>query len=98
MSKIVLIGSDCTEKAQYLETCEMPSFYMEDFTILGFTVSKIEMARDILKKAGFTLIDKICASEITVNNPKQILSIRDHLLNAGMSVELSDIADTMYQA
>lgn len=98
MSRIVLVGTECLEKAQYLETCSLPSFYMEDFTILGFTVPRIEPAREILKKAGYRVTDKICGSEIEVDSPGDIVSIRDLLMKSGMNVELGDIADTMYQA
>jgi len=98
MSKIALIGATCSDKARYLESCSLPQFYMEDFTILGFTVSKLQTARTILEEAGYQLHDKGCGAEIVVSSPHQLASIQGILQQAGITVELGDIADTMYQA
>lgn len=98
MSKIAIIGSTCDDKAKYLETCCLPQFYMEDFTILGFTVSKLTTACSLLQQAGYRLNDKGCGAEIEISSPGQIAAIQDILYEAGMRAELGDIADTMYQA
>lgn len=99
MPKIVLLGSGCLDKAEYLQTLRLPEFYMEDFTILGFTVPSPETAGKLLQQAGYKLTNNsTCGAEIEIQSHLEITAIRDLLQAAGLGVELSDIADTMYQA
>jgi hypothetical protein len=98
MVKIVLISDDCRSKAAYLETCRLPDFYMEDFSIQGLVVQQYGDARDLLLRAGYTILDKRVSSDIIIDHAKELEPIRSLLENNGIQVELSDIADTMYQA
>jgi hypothetical protein len=98
MIKIVLVSDDCRCKAAYLETCRLPDFYMADFSIQGLVVRRYTDARDLLLHAGYTLLDKRVNSDIIIDHVKELGTICSLLEQNGIQAELSDIADTMYQA
>jgi len=98
MPKVILLGSGCLDKAQYLQTRTLPAFYMADFTILGFTVPRPDAAGELLRQAGYKLHDNSCGVEIEIDNPREMTAIRDLLQGAGLHVEIGDIAEAMYQA
>jgi hypothetical protein len=98
MAKIVLIADNCKCKAAYLETFQLPDFYMEDFSIQAFTVRQYDGARDLLRRAGYTILDKIISADIIIDHADQLRAIRSLFEQHGIQAELSDIADTIYQA
>lgn len=98
MAKIALIADNFHCRSAYLDTCKIPRFYMEDFSILGFTVQQYDKACELLRKAGFKMLDKKFAADILIDDAQQLVMIRDILQNNGIKAELSDIADTIYQA
>jgi len=98
MIKIVLIADDCRSKAAYLETCRLPDFYMEDFSIQGFAVQQYDNARDLLRCAGYTVLDKRGSADIIIDHVGQLRAIRSLFEQNGIQAEFSDIADTIYQA
>jgi hypothetical protein len=98
MIKIVLVSDDCRCKAAYLETCRLPDFYMADFSIQGLVVRRYTDACDLLLRAGYTLLDKRVNSDIIIDHAKELGTICSLLKQNGIQAELSDIADTMYQA
>ena len=96
--KIFLISDDCRCKAAYLETCRLPDFCMEDFSIQGLVVRQYGDARDLLLRAGYTILDKKVSFDMIIDHAKELGAIRSLLEQNGIQTELSDIADTMYQA
>ena len=98
MAKIALIADNCLSKSAYLDSCRLPTFYMEDFSILGFSVQQYDKARELLRKAGYKMLDKQFGTDILIDDAKQVVKIKDILQNNGIKAELSDIADTIYQA
>ena len=98
MAKIILIADDCRSKAAYLETCRLPDFYMEDFSIQGFAVRQYDNARDLLRRVGYTILDKNDSTDIIIDHAGQLMAIRSLFEQNGIQAELSDIADTIYQA
>ena len=98
MAKIALIANTCKSKAAYLETCRLPTFYMEDFSILGILVEKYDTARALLKDGGYNTIDRKISTDVMIDHVEQIRTILTTLKQHGIVAELSDIADTMYQA
>lgn len=98
MPKIILLGDNGQDKALFLQNHDLPAFYMEDFTILGFTVQQPETAELLLRQAGYKLHDDRCGATIEIDNYLEIPVIRDLLQEAGLQVELGNIADTLYQA
>lgn len=98
MTKIALIANTCKSRSDYLETCPLPTFYMEDFSILGIIVENYDSARAVLKKYGYHTVDRESGSDILVEHVKQIGTVMNTLRHHGIAAEFSDIADTMYQA
>lgn len=98
MAKIALIADDCMSKSAYLGTCKLPRFYMEDFSILGFTVPQYNKACELLRDAGYKMLDKKFGTDILIDDAKQVVKIKDILQRNGIKAELSDIADTIYQS
>ena len=98
MINIVLIADDCKCRAAYLETRPLPDFYMEDFSIQGFTVRQYDQARELLRGAGYTVLDKKISADIVLNHVGQLREIRSLFELSGIKAELSDIADSLYQA
>jgi len=98
MAKIVLIADDCSSKAVYLESCQLPNFYMADFSIQALAVRQYEEACELLHRAGYTLLDKAISADIIIDHAGQLMAIRSLFRQDGIQAELSDIADTLYQA
>jgi len=98
MAKIVLIADDCRSKAVYLESCQLPDFYMADFAIQALAVRQYGEACDLLRRAGYTLLDKAISADIIIDHAGQLMEIRSLFRQNGIQVELSDIADSLYQA
>lgn len=98
MAKIALIANSSESRSKYLQSAHMPVFYMEDFSILGLLVEKYEEARTVLKNKGYTIIKLEGGSDIHLDHPGQISTIITTLLQHDIHAELSDIADTIYQA
>jgi hypothetical protein len=98
MARIVLIPDDCRSKAVYLESCELPDFYMEDFSIQGFSVDRYDEARELLRRTGYTLLDKRVSADILIDRVEQVRTIHSLFEQNGIQAQLTDIADTIYQA
>lgn len=98
MAKIVLIADDCRSKAVYLESCQLPDFYMADYSIQALAVRQYGEACDLLRRAGYTLLDKAVSVDIIIDHAGKLMEIHSLFRQNGIQAELSDIADTLYQA
>ncbi len=98
MAKIVLIADDFRSKAAYLESCLLPDFYMEDFSIQGLAVRQYGDACNLLRRSGYSLLVREHGAEIIIDHARQLGRIRSLFAHNGIQAELSDIADTIYQA
>ncbi len=98
MAKILVIDKDCRSKAKYLESLTLPTFYMQDFSIQGITVGDFNTARQLIDQAGYTVLDKNGGADIIFDYIKELGTILSLLRQHGMHPELTDVADTLYQA
>ncbi len=98
MAQIILLPNDCQSRARYLADGPLPDFYMSDFTVLGLLVQNYQMAVQMLTEEGYPLKSHNGGTLITIGQPSEIPSIRSFLAGHGINAELSDIADTIYQA
>ena len=74
-----------------------PSFYMEDFTVLGLRVGNISAADRVLEKNCIRIIKKSGYSELPIEKSEQIPHIV-RLLNANdISCVIADIVEQVYQ-
>ncbi len=98
MARIILIAADCRSKANFLESCSLPDFYMQDFSIQGIAVDDFPAARHLLSEAGYTVLDKSCGADIFLGDVLELRTILDLLNQHDIFSELTDIADSLYQA
>lgn len=98
MPKIALIENSCRNKSLYLQNSCLPTFYMEDFSVLGLVVERYEEACALLQNDGYTVLTVEGGSDIQLAHPGQISTIIASLRKSGIAAQLSDIADTIYQA
>ena len=96
MPRFPIIPSD-SDATICLSDNYLPSFYMEDFTILGFRVGNLDAALRVLEKNGISILKSPEYSELSVEQSDQIPHIIQ-LLNANdISCVMADIVDQVYQ-
>lgn len=98
MPKIALIANSSRDRSLYLQNSCLPTFYMQDFSVLGLVVERYEEACALLQNDGYTVLKVEGGSDIQLAHPDQISTIIASFRKNGIATELSDIADTIYQA
>ena len=98
MTKIALLPADTRSRGRYLESRELPTNYMEDFTLMGLVVDRYQQALDILRSSGYDLEELQEGADITITSFSRLPEIADLLNTKGIRCDLSDVADTLYQA
>jgi hypothetical protein len=98
MAKIILIANTHQCKANYLETIELPLFSMQDFTVQGIGVNNFYKAFAIVETAGYKVVADSFAAKISLDDMAQMVDILKELHRNGLQPELTNIADTLYQA
>ena len=80
-----------------LPDSSLPSFYMEDYTILGLRVGDLAEAVRVLEKNGISISKSAGYRELSLEQRDQILPIIQ-LLNANdISCVMADIVEQVYQ-
>ena len=75
----------------------LPSFYMEDYTVLGLRVGNLDAALRLLEKNGISIFKSPGYSELSIQKRDQIPQIIQ-LLNANdISCNIADIVEQVYQ-
>ncbi len=75
----------------------LPSFYMEDYTVLGLRVGDLDAAHRLLEKSGISIFKGPTYSELSFEKKDQIPHIIQ-LLNANdISCVLADVVEQVYQ-
>lgn len=98
MNKIPILPCDTTSRGAYLENTELPTKYMEDFSLMGFVVDRYQHAVSVLTSAGFRLEKRTGGADIAIDSAGRLPEIV-HLMEAhDIRCDLSDIADSLYQA
>ncbi len=97
MITIPLVERSCEARSQYLEV-RLPSFYMEDFSILAITVPDYRVAQAFLRQSGYTIVGCSGSGDITLPHISHLPRLLEQLNAHGIDAIFSDVADTMYQA
>lgn len=75
----------------------LPTFYMEDFSVLGLRVKDCDQAVRLLDKNAFSLKWADGNMMVNIETASRMHEVMQ-LLNAdGLTCEIADIAETMYQ-
>jgi hypothetical protein len=98
MGKIALLPCDCLSRAIYLGNRELPDNYMADFSLMGFVVGQYPEAVALLVSAGYRVEEQQGGADIRIDTPARLREIKAFLTTNNISCDLSDIADTLYQA
>lgn len=98
MPSIALLPDDCRSRGLYLDSKRLPDNYMADFTLLGFVVDNYQLAVGVLQENGFHLSEQPGGADIHCMLPESLTRVLSLLRAHNIGCELSDVADTLYQA
>ncbi len=96
MPRLPILPNDL-DTAICLPDSSLPSFYMEDYTVLGLRVGDLVEAVRVLEKNGINIYKNTGYSELSFEQRDQIPHIIQ-LLNANdISCVMADIVEQVYQ-
>jgi hypothetical protein len=96
MPRLPIVPSE-SDATVYLPDDLLPSFYMEDYTVLGIRVGNLDAALRLLKKNGISFFKNPGYTELSIEKRDEIPHIIQ-LLNANdISCVMTDIVDQVYQ-
>ncbi len=98
MASIALLPNDCRSRGLYLGSKKLPDNYMSDFTLLGFVVDDYQLALRLLQDNGYCLSEQPGGTDIYFQSPESLIRIRSLFLTHNIGCDISDVADTLYQA
>ena len=96
MPRIPIVSNE-SNTAICLPNSLLPTFYMEDFTVLGLRVGNLGAVSRLLEKNGIALLKKQGYVELSVENRDQIPQIIQMLNTHHIPCEIADIAEHIYQ-
>ncbi len=76
---------------------DLPTFYMEDFSLLGFRVSDCEKALRILEKSTFSMRRDGLNPAVHLQDSAQAATVVRLLSEGGVRCDIADVAGGMYQ-
>jgi hypothetical protein len=80
-----------------LPDSSLPTFYMEDYTVLGLRVGNLNAAIQLLEKNGIDIIKHQEYSELSIKQRDQIPDIIKQLNANDISCAIADIVEQVYQ-
>ena len=98
MISIALVEHSCEARSKYIDARPLPLFYMEDFSILGITVTDYPTAQAFLRQTGYTIIARPGGGDINLQHISHLPKLLKQLNEHGIDATVSDVADTIYQA
>lgn len=91
MLRIVEKGTDCNTAIDF------PTFYMNDFSVLGVVVNTLDKAVTILQDKGFILEQEKGATWISFTDRQQLDGIFRELTAGQIQYTFSDLVSCTYQ-
>ncbi len=76
---------------------QLPTFYMEDFSVMGFRVNDCGHAIRVLDRHAFSLKRAGGSIEVDITGVSQMHEVMQLLNGDGLECEIADIAEGMYQ-
>jgi hypothetical protein len=80
-----------------LPDSSLPTFYMEDFTVLGLRVGDLNAAIQLLEKNGIDIIKHPGYNELSIKQSDQLPDIIKQLNANDISCAIADIVEQVYQ-
>jgi hypothetical protein len=75
----------------------MPTFYMQDYSVLGFRVDDCEQALEILDRHAFSVRRDYGNKGVDIESAERMRVVMQLLEDNGLSCEIADIAEGIYQ-
>ena len=75
----------------------LPTFYMQDFSVIGFRVNDCDHAIRLLDRHAYSLKRAGRDIEIDIAGASQMHAVMKLLNGNGLECEIADIAEGMYQ-
>ena len=96
MPRIPLVSNE-SNTAIFLQNSSLPTFYMEDYTVLGIRVGNLGAASQLLEKNGIALYKNEGYIELSVEQRDQIPQVIHMLKANNISCDVADIVEHVYQ-
>ena len=96
MPRLPIVSTE-TNTAICMPDSLFPTFYMEDYTVLGLRVENLNAAVRLLEKNGIALYKKSAYIELSVEQRDQIPPIVQLLKANDISCDITDIVQHVYQ-
>lgn len=76
---------------------EMPIFYMQDYTVLGFRVNDCDQALAVLDRHAFSIRHGHGSKGVEIETAARVRAVVQLLVDNGLECEIADIAEGIYQ-
>jgi len=96
MLRLPIISNESNDTT-YLPDSSLPSFYMEDYTVLGLRVGNLDAALRLLAKNGISTHNRPGCTELSIHRRDQIPHLVQLLNSNDISCVLADIVEQVYQ-
>ena len=75
----------------------LPTFYMCDYSKLGIRVGRLQDALEVVEEKNWSVVKETDSFQITIDGFDQINEILELFRQKGITCEISDIVDQIYQ-
>jgi len=97
MTNLPLIAREGPHHGHHTRRAGLPVFYMNDFTRLGLRVHPCDEALRVLEKNGYDLTRDDDGFHVAIEGAVQVPVLVQLLNGHGVSCEIADVADQVYQ-
>lgn len=98
MGSLILIDNTSLYSSEIFDYSEIPACYMDDYSVLGFTVDRYDDSLKLLEQAGYRLESRRIGAVVFFDGIDAILRLYTLLVENGINTEYRDIAETFYQS
>lgn len=75
----------------------LPAFYMSDYSVVGLKVDRMGESLKVMREEGFRIRDETWGPEVVLESPSQLTQILSLLASRGISGQIADLVDGVYQ-
>ena len=76
---------------------DLPIFYMQDYSVLGFRVNDCDHALEVLDRHAFPVRHGHGSKGVDINPAARVRAVMQLLADNGLECEIADLADGIYQ-
>ena len=98
MAMVPLVAKEDSRRAgQHTRRDQLPDFYMNDFTRLGLRVDPCDTAVHVLEANRYGLLRSRDGLQLNLEGADQMRTVVALLEDSGVSCEILDVAEAIYQ-